>query len=218
MADREAETMEARSRYLYRQTVHIEEMSDRGGRAGEYKEIREVIFLPNGERSEKAVGRPVQSLVRLRLTEEDFQDIRDVQPFLFTAEKRWMYEIRPRGEETMDGVDCWVIDVRPRQTFAGQRLFEGLMWVDKGDFSVVRSEGVAVPQILSTKQENLFPRFTTVRVKVDGKFRFPVYTFSDDTLHFRGGSIRQRMTIRYENYRRFAADSTVTFEKNEECK
>jgi len=207
--------MEARSRYLYRQTVHIEELSERGARVGEYREVREVIFLPNGERTERTAGKPVHTLVRLRLTEEDFQDIRDVQPFLFTPDRRWMYETKARGEEQMDGVDCWVLAVRPRQTFAGQRLFQGLLWVDKADYSVVRSEGVAVPQILSTRQENLFPRFTTVRVKVDGKFRFPAYTFSDDTLPFRTGPLRQRMTIRYEGYRRFSAESTVTFEEGQ---
>jgi len=40
-----------------------------------------------------------------------------------------------------------------------------------------------------------------------------VHTFSDDELHFKGGSIRQRMTIKYEKYQRFGADSTVTFGK-----
>ena len=41
----------------------------------------------------------------------------------------------------MDGVPCFVEYVRPRQILAGQRFFEGTLWVRQSDFSVVRSEG-----------------------------------------------------------------------------
>lgn len=75
----------------------------------------------------------------------------------------------------------------------------------------MRSEGQAVPQILSLKNENLFPRFTTLRQPVDGKYRFPVETLADDTLPFRTGPQRIRLTIRYQNYKRFAAESSITF-------
>ena len=135
--------MEARLQYTYRQTVLIEEMAAKGGRAGEYREVREVIFSPTGERTEQMVGKPMSNLTRLRLTDEDFRDIRDVQPFLFTAEQLWLYETKPRGEEAADGVDCWILQVRPRQVHPGQRLFDGMFWVDKRDYSVVKSEGVA---------------------------------------------------------------------------
>jgi hypothetical protein len=212
VAQRETAAMEARLQYTYRQTVLIEEMAAKGGRAGEYREVREVIFSPTGERTEQMVGKPMSNLARLRLTDEDFRDIRDVQPFLFTAEQLWLYETKPRGEEAADGVDCWILQVRPRQVHPGQRLFDGMFWVDKRDYSVVKSEGVAVPQILNRKEENLFPHFTTFREKI-GEHWFPVHTFSDDELHFKGGSIRQRMTIKYEKYQRFGADSTVTFGK-----
>ena len=88
-----------------------------------------------------------------------------------------------------------------------------MMWVDEKDFSVIRIEGQAVPQIQTMKQENLFPHFTTVRASVDGKFWFPVETYADDTLYFRNGPLRMRMTIRYGNYKRFSADSKIEFSK-----
>jgi hypothetical protein len=152
-------------------------------------------------------------LVRLKLTEEDFRDIREVQPFLLTKDQMFLYETTFRGEESVDGVDCFVIQVRPRQILQGQRLFDGMFWVDKKDYSIIRSEGQAVPQIVTTKNENLFPHFTTVRLKVDGDFWFPVVTYADDTLQFRNGPQRIRLTIRYTNYRKFGADSKITFEK-----
>jgi hypothetical protein len=77
-------------------------------------------------------------------------------------------------------------------------------------------EGQAVPQIHSLKSENLFPRFTTVRKAIDpgngrgGPHWFPVYTYADDTLHFRTGPQRERLRIAYSNYRRFGAESTFT--------
>ena len=121
-----------------------------------------------------------------------------------------IYETRFRGDEKMDDIECYVLQVRPRQILSGQRLFDGLLWVKKDDFAIVRSEGRAVPQVRSLKQENLFPRFTTVRRPIDGKHWFPVYTHADDTLGFRTGPQRIRLMIRYSNYKRFGAESSVT--------
>jgi hypothetical protein len=210
VAEREAECMAARAHYTYRQEVLVEEVEPRGGL---YKEVREVIFSPAGERSEQMIGDPTRALQRLRLTDEDYRDIREVQPFLFTPDLLWLYRTRPRGEETVDGVECWVLEVSPKQVLDGQRLFDGMFWVDKRDFSVVKSEGVAVPQILRQAAENLFPRFTTFREKVDGKYWFPVHTFADDVLPFSKGALRMRMNIRYRDYKRFGATSTIRFEE-----
>jgi hypothetical protein len=106
-----------------------------------------------------------------------------------------------------------VVQIHPRQILDGQRLFEGMLWVSKKDYSVIRSEGQAVPEIRTLKQENLFPHFTTLRQKVEGGFWFPVTTYGDDTLYFQGGPQRVRLTIRYTDYRRFGADSKITFDK-----
>ncbi len=211
VAQRETESEAARANFTYRQSVLIEELDERGARRGDYQETREVIFSPQAERTEQATGKPRKNLVRLGLTEEDFRDIREVQPFLLTSEKLWLYQIRYKGEETIDGIDCHVLDVQPRQLLDGQRLFEGLFWVDKRDFSIIRSFGRAVPQIWSTKGENLFPRFTTVRKKMANGFWFPDQTFADDILPFRGGPIHIRMTIQYAGYKQFQTESNITF-------
>ncbi len=210
MAHRESETEAERNQYAYRQTVKVTELSERGAQTGEYREVRDVIFSPTKERSEVMIGAPFKNLKNLILTEEDFRDIRDIQPFVLVEDFLPIYETNFRGEEKMDGVDCWVLQVRPRQILQGQRLFDGMIWVSKQDYSVIRSEGQAVPQIRTTKSENLFPKFTTLRKPVNG-FWFPVATNADDTLYFRTGAQRIRMTIRFENYQKFGAESTVTF-------
>ena len=189
------------------------ELDAHGAEAGQYREVRDVVFSPAHERTEEMIGRPLDTLKRLKLTDEDFHDLRDIQPFVMTEDQLWNYETTFRGDEDVEGVDCWVLEVRPRQILDGQRLFEGMLWADKKDYSILRLEGRAVPQILSGKSENLFPRFTTIRQLVDGQHRFPAYTIADDTLPFRTGLLRVRLTIRYAQYKRFGADSVIKFDK-----
>src|SRR5690606_10789204 len=115
-----------------------------------------------------------------------------------------------KGEEVIDGVNTWVLQVRPRQILEGMRMFDGIFWVDQRDNSIIRSEGRAVPQLRSTNsaKDNLFPYFTTVRERI-GDHWFPVVTFADDTLDFSSGPQRIRFTIRYREYKRFGAESKV---------
>lgn len=206
-AHRETETEAERNEYMYRQAVILEELDNRGLARGQYKETREVIFSPEHERTEQIVGKAENTLQNLKLTPEDFADIRNIQPLVLTEERLWNYETRPRGDENVDGVDCWVLQVSPRQILEGQRLFDGMVWIDKKEYNIVRMEGQAVPQIINTKSENVFPRFTTIRKPVDGKHWFPVYTYADDSLPFRSGPQRIRLRITYTNYKRFGAES-----------
>ena len=210
VAAREALSETERSQYTYKQTFVVQELTEKGGIAGEYKEQREVIFSPDGQRTEQLIGHPISTMKRLKMTVEDFRDLREIQPLLLSPDRLFQYETLTKGEEEIDGVQCWVLRVRPRQLLSGMRYFDGLFWVDQRDYSIIRSEGRAVPQIYSTKanKENLFPAFTTVRQKV-GDFWFPVLTSGDDTLHFSSGPIREKLTVRYREYRKFGAESKV---------
>jgi hypothetical protein len=213
IAGRETETAQAQSNYTYRQTVTLDELNPGGFAQGTYQEVRDIIFSPSQERTEQMVGKPHSTLTHLTLTDEDFRDMRDIQPFLLTKDQVFLYETQFRGEETMDGVDCFVVQISPRQILEGQRLFDGMLWVSKKDYSVIRSEGQAVPQIHTLKSENLFPHFTTLRQKVEGDYWFPVMTYGDDTLYFKGGAQRVRLSIRYSEYHRFGSDSKITYGK-----
>jgi hypothetical protein len=210
VAHRETETFTERNEYTYRQTVTIQELDQFGAQRGEYKEVRDIVFLPGHERSEEVVGKPSNALKNLVMTDEDFRDIRDIQPLTLTDDQLWNYDTKFRGDEVMDDVDCWVLQIKPRQILEGQRFFDGTLWVDKKDYNIIRLQGQAVPQIRSMKQENLFPRFTTIRKAVDGKHWFAAFTYADDTLEFRNGPIRERLKIAYSDYKRFGATSTIT--------
>jgi hypothetical protein len=196
---------------MYRQSVTIQEFDDNGKETGRYHEVRDITFSPNLARYEQIVEQPRNTLTRLKLTDEDFADIRNVQPFLLTKDEAWLYEGHYKGEQTMDGFPCYIEDIRPKQILSTQRFFEGTLWVRESDLAVVRSEGQAVPQIETLKEQNLFPHFTTIRREIDGKWFFPVETYADDTLFFRQKPQRIRITIRYMDYKQFTSNSTITF-------
>ena len=72
IAARESATRAARNQYTYRQTVQLQELDKNGASRGEYKEVRDVIFSPEKERTEQMIGSPLPtaefSLTRRRLT------------------------------------------------------------------------------------------------------------------------------------------------------
>ena len=211
IAERETEFARARENYTYRQSVTIQEFNDQGAVTGEFHEVRDVTFSPNLVRYEQVVDRTRNTLTRIKLTPEDFADIRNVDPFLLTTDKLWLYEGQYKGEQQMDGEQCFVEYIRPKQILSTQRFFEGTLWVRESDFAVVRSEGQAVPQIDTLAEQNLFPHFTTLYRSVDGKWSFPIETYADDTLFFRAWPQRIRIVIRYMDYKKFGSESTITF-------
>ena len=141
VAHRETETETERNEYTYRQSVTLDELDDHGGARGQFRETRDIIFSPQHDRTEQMVGSGSNGLKNLILTEEDFEDIRNIQPLVLTEDRLWNYETKFKGEETMDEVDCWVLQVRPRQILQGQRFFDGMIWVDKKGYNIVRMEG-----------------------------------------------------------------------------
>jgi len=77
--------------------------------------------------------------------------------------------------------------------------------------------GKTVPDIRKPKkgEENLFPKFTTWREQIDGKYWFPTYTKADDTLHFALQNVHIREIVKYENYQRFGSKVKITYEGKE---
>lgn len=212
IAERETANALAEQNYTYRQSVTIQEFNDHGVVTGQYHEVRDVTFSPTRGRYEEVVEPARNTLTRIRLTAVDFADIRNIQPFLLTSDKVSLYEGQYKGEETVLGVKCFVEFVRPKQILSSQRFFEGNLWVRESDLAVVQSEGQAVPQIETLREQNLTPHFTTMRSEIDGQWMFPRETYADDTLFFRDWPQRVKILIRYSDYKRFGADSTVTFD------
>ena len=89
--------------------------------------------------------------------------------------------------------------------------------MDDHDFQIVRMAGKSVPDIHPKKRgkgnENLFPKFTTYREQVDGKYWFPTYTIADDMLNFKKApAVHIREIVKYTNYKRFGSKSRIIYE------
>jgi hypothetical protein len=208
-AAKEAEFRKAREAYTYRQSFKFEELDEGGRVTGKWEQNTDIIFGPNKQRIEKVVYAPVKTL-KLLITPQDEQDLRDVQPFVLTTDDVGKYDVRYMGKQNVDEIPCYLFAVKPKTMVKGQRYFEGQIWVDDRDLQIVKTYGKGVG-LLGRNEDNQFPKFETYREQIDGKYWFPTYTHADDVLHFKDSQQRIRMTVKYQNYKRFGAESTITF-------
>jgi hypothetical protein len=209
-AAKEAAFQQARGNYTYRQTARVQELDEGGSPLGRWEEVTDIIFTPDGKRTEKVVRAPMSTLSRIQLDPGDIQDLRDVQPFVLTTNELPKYYIRYLGREQVDEIGTYVFSVKPKKMESGQRYFEGQVWVDDRDLQIVKSYGRGVG-LLKRGADNQYPKFETYREQVDGKYWFPTYTIANDTLQFREGPQRIKMMVRYEDYRQFKSDVNIKY-------
>ncbi len=217
-ASKEKQFKIAREQYTYRQTVKVMTM-DGDTSDGEYQMVFDVMFDSQGRRTKQVVFAPQPTLSRVGITREDIDDIENRLPFVLTSDEIPQYSILYVGQQKEDTLDTYVFDIAPKQIEKDKRYFQGRIWVDNQDFQIVKTYGKTVPDIIGKKKkggdENLFPRFTTYREQIDGKYWFPTYTRADDTLHFSNGDVRIREIVKYTNYKRFGSQVKITYDGQE---
>jgi hypothetical protein len=220
-ATKEKEFKEARDHYTYRQDITVKTL-DGNTPTGEYHEVFDVLFDDKGRRLENVVFAPQSTLENggLSLDEGDVQDFRNRLPFVLTSDEIPEYNILYVGQQTEDELHCYVFDIAPKQIVGKKRYFQGRIWVDDHDLQIVKTYGQAVPETRDTKKkgnktEHLYPKFTTWRAQVDGKYWFPSYTRADDTLHFNLTDVHIREVVKYEDYKRFGSSVKILYQGQE---
>src|SRR5437868_7065606 len=209
-AAKEAEFAKARGNYTYRQTAKIQELDEAGNARGKWEMVSDIVFTPDGKRTERVVRAPVPSLEHILLTPQDEQDLREVQPFVLTTDQIPQYFIRYLGRDKLDEISCYTFAVKPKKLEQGKRYFEGQIWVDDRDLQIVKTYGRGIG-LLKRGEDNQFPKFETYREQIDGKYWFPTYTIANDTLNFKDYSQRIRQTVKYEDYKQFKAESNIKY-------
>ncbi len=200
---------EARNNYAYHQINKVEELDVDGNILGTYQQDWDILYDDSGRRIEKVTYAPVSTLRGLMVSAEDLDAMRSIQPFVLTTDELPEYDIKYLGHVKLDEITAYVFSVRPKELKKGRLYFQGTVWVDDRDLQIVKSEGKSVPEARPKKgQFNLFPRFTTYREQIDGKYWFPTYTMADDTLYFPTGPARVKEVIRYAEYKQFKASSS----------
>jgi len=209
-AESEEEFRKERDNFTYTQKVLMQELDEDGQPDGEFRLESDIVFTPAGKRIEKIIYAPQQTLKRIILTQQDMDDIEHVQPFVLTTQDLPKYDVKYVGREQIDEIGTYVFDVTPKRVEKGQRYFQGRVWVDDKDLQIVKTFGQGVG-FKKKNEDSAYPRFETFRENIEGHFWFPTYTRADDTLHFKISDVHIRMTVRYENYKRFG--STIKISK-----
>ncbi len=209
-AAKEAEFARARENYTYRQRYRIEELSPEGRPMGKLEMEADIVFTAEGKRTERVTFAPMNTLQRLQMTPQDEEDLRSVQPFVLTTKEIPLYDVRYMGKENVDEISCFVFAVKPKAMEQGKRYFAGMVWVDDRDLQIVKTYGRGVG-IEKKGGDHKYPKFETYREQIDGKYWFPTYTVSNDTLPFESGPVPIKMVVTYKDYKQFKAESTITF-------
>ena len=210
-AANEAAFAKAREVYTYHQTAKIQEYDDNGIPGGKWELVSDIIFEANGRRTEKIARAPMATLQRIMLSPEDEQDLRNVLPFVLTTNEIDNYFVRYLGRQNADEIPCFVFAVKPKKMESGKRYFTGEIWVDDRDLMIVKTYGRSIG-LLKKGTDQQFAKFETFREQVDGKYWFPTYTIANSVLHFKeGGDVRIKLTVKYEDYKQFKSQSTITF-------
>jgi hypothetical protein len=217
-AAKETEFQEALNHYTYRRLARVQTVDEDNRVDGEWYEVDDVTFDPTGRRTEKAVFAPENTLQRVSMSPSDLQDIQRGYPFVLTTQEIQQYDVKYKGRQKVDEVDCYVLDVSPKVIEKNKRYFLGRIWVDQSDLQIVVTNGRMVPDDTRKGKEDLHPPFMTWRQQVDGKYWFPVYTKAEGILHFSGGpgypsqDVHMRDTIKYTDYKQFGSTVKIIYD------
>src|SRR5690242_14800757 len=200
---REEEFRKERDHFTYTQDVLFQTIDEDGQVDGEFREVRDILFTPDGKRYDKVTYAPVSTIQRLLFTQQDFDDIEKVWPFVMTTEELPKYDVKYVGREHVDELNTYVFDIAPKKLEKGQRYFTGRVWVDDKDLQIVKTSGTSTG-LLKKKEDQAFPHFENYRENIEGHYWFPSYTRADDMLHFKNSdSVHVRIAVHYSNYKRF---------------
>jgi ribosomal protein L12E/L44/L45/RPP1/RPP2 len=195
---------EARNNYTYHQINKVQELGPNDEVVGTYEQDWDVLYDDSGKRMDRITYAPEPTLKGLIVTQEDIENFKSIQPFVLSTDELPEYEVKYLGHVKVDEITAYVFQIRPKQIQKDRLYFQGVVWVDDRDLQIVKSEGKTVPELKGKKGQNLFPRFTTWREQIDGKFWFPTYTKADDTLYFPNGPpVHMKEIVRYTDYKQF---------------
>jgi hypothetical protein len=211
-SQKEDEYLKSRSNYGFRKSVRIQEFGPDGGAIGEFLRVTEYQKLADGRVAMRAIEKPQSTLQGVYLAPEDLDALDRIPAYPLTSGQLAKYDLKFIGRELVDEVDCYIFQVKPRMVERAKAYFEGVVWVDAQYLEVVKTYGKWVTEQGDTRgiAQLPFSLFETYRENVDGKYWFPNYLRSDDTLHTKEGDIPVRLVIKWTDFKPAAAAQGVT--------
>jgi hypothetical protein len=201
-SQKEDEFMAARPNYGFRRTIRIDEFGEDGKPAGQFLMVTETTRAANGQVISKMVQKPQSTLHYFNLETEDVRELDRLPAFPLTSSQLAKYDLKYIGEERVDEIDCYIFKVKPRALDRTHAYLDGLVWVDTKYLEVVKTYGRWVNELGDVHSTTLpFALFETYRENVDGKYWFPNYERSDDTLHLKDVSVPVRLVIKWTEFK-----------------
>jgi hypothetical protein len=200
---KEDEYLKSRPNYGFRKSVRIQEFGPDGGVVGEFLRVTDYQKLADGRVAIKAVEKPQSTLQGVYLAPEDLDALDRIPAYPLTSGQLAKYDLKFIGRELVDEVDCYIFQVKPKAVERAKAYFEGVVWVDAQYLEVVKTYGKWVTEQGDTRglAQLPFALFETYRENVDGKYWFPNYLRSDDTLHTKEGDMPVRLVIRWSDFK-----------------
>jgi hypothetical protein len=200
----------ARTHYSYKKTIRIQEFGPDGRPAGEFVLVTQPARDVEGKLFEKVIERPHSTLQHLYLRSEDLEGLQRTPAYPLTTAQLAKYDLKYLGKEQVDEIDCYIFQVKAKVVERTKAYFDGVVWVDAKYLEVVKTYGKWVTDQgdMRTVADLPFTLFETYRENVDGKFWFPNYSRSDDTLNLKGLEIPVRVVIKWTDFKPVTSSST----------
>jgi len=201
-SQKEDEYLAVRPTYGSRKTIRVDEFDHEGKLAGQFLQVTETIRASNGQIVNKVVQHPQSTLHFFTLEPDDVKELDRIPPFPLTSSQLAKYDLKYIGDEQIDEINCYIFQVKPKGVERMHAYFDGIAWVDAQYLEVVKTYGKWVNELGDVHVATMpFTTFETYRENVDGKYWFPNYQRSDDTLHLKEGDIPVRLVIKWTDFK-----------------
>ncbi len=194
------------STYTFRQETRITEFPGAKDKGGEFSVVGEVYQKPEGARYERILKPPDTTLQQTAFSLADVEKLASIPLFILTARQLPNYNVSYEGEDKLDEIHTYILRVKPKQLEHNVERFDGVVWVDDHDMTVVKSYGRFVTDVAmdATLQEP-FKDFEVYRENIVGHYWFPTYVDSDALIAMKDSEMHLKLVMRSTNFKPLSA-------------
>lgn len=211
---KEDEFASVRPTFVAKKTIRISEYDKTGTIIGEFLQVSEATRMPDGRVVNKVLEHPQSSLKTFALEPADVKELERIPQFPINSSQLAKYDLKYIGTEKVDEIDSYIFKVTPKVVDRKSAYLDGIIWVDTQTLEVVKTYGKWVNELGDVKFAQMpFTTFETYRENVDGKYWFPSYERSDETVHVKEGDFPVRLVIKWTDFKPLAvavSDTTAT--------
>jgi hypothetical protein len=194
--------------YNFTETIRVEEL---GARGGKFTATGEQYTRTDGQRVWRVSKPPESTLKSTNYTLEDVRTIVTLPLFFLTTDEIAKYDFLYAGQQTLDELNTYVFQVKPKQLNRAERFFQGVVFVDDHDLAIVETYGKFVSELIGTGTRLPFSLFETYRENFQDKYWLPTYTSSDDYIDQPDADqLHLRLVVRATDFKISLPSATAT--------